>query len=90
MDVDSRPLKLRAEDVADDSTALAIELSGQHRQLTRDLDGLRDMVMHDFAIDPERALRLVQSRVIDLCDGMSRADNTRLRLVTNLRAAGRL
>jgi hypothetical protein len=89
-DVDSRPLKLRADDLRDDSQVVAIELAEHMRMLLADALVLRTVITRDFQADPERALRRATSRVVELCEAVGRADDTRERLSRSLRAAGRL
>ena len=83
MNIDSQPLKLRAEDLPDPQ-ALLIDLGALLRDIQNDAEDVRGIATREVAH------RRLTGRAVDLFEESGRARDLHERLTRALRAAGRL
>jgi hypothetical protein len=89
MEIDSRPLKLRTDDLRDDMPALAFALADTLRALNAEATHLLSVVTRPQT-DVGRTLSRVQVGAVQIQEQTARAQDALETLTRALRAAGRL
>lgn len=87
---DPTPIRLRAEDQADQIPAMTFELATSLRALLDEAVQARDLLRRARASGDSRLMDRAQTRLVELHESMGGACDQFERLTRTLRAAGRL